>query len=210
MVEALYVGAIVALGGSSGGRASEAYGHLADLYRGRAYHNLHHIKATLETYLLIAENLPTETGAQITLALCYHDAVYDSQAKDNEAKSAELAEKELAELGIAAEDRAEVARLIQLTKHHQVADRDEAGAIVVDADLAILQTSPDEYDRYATAIREEYSWVPDEEYRAGRTKVLEGLLSRRLFSSPLLDEELAKANLRREVDTLLTRSATAK
>jgi len=202
MVEALFVGAVVALGGPSSQKASQAYACLADAYQGRAYHNLRHIEAALETYLLITEDLSPEKGAQITLALCYHDAVYDSRAKDNEAKSAELADQELADLGIWFEDRTEIGRLILLTQQHQTTDDDLSGAIVIDADLAILQAPAKEYDRYAAAIREEYSWVPDEEYRMGRTKVLKGLLGRRLFTSRLLDEDAAKANLRREIETL--------
>jgi len=204
LVESLFVGAIVRLGGPGGEPAARAYVRLAEAYEGRAYHNLRHLEAVLETYLLIADGLSTEVESLITLSLCYHDAVYNPRAKDNETLSADFSDRELALLRISDEDRAEIRRLILLTQHHTVESGDISGAIIVDADLAILQSSPTEYDRYALAIREEYAWVPDAEYRAGRTTVLEGLLAKKLFTSPLLDEEVAKTNMRREIEALRT------
>ena len=197
MIRRVFAQAVVDLGGSSDvdvalDRLTKAYGPQ------RAYHNLRHVEAVLET----AERLMPEGSAHVVLALIYHDAVYDPRAKDNEERSAQMAREELRSLGVPNEDLDEVARLILLTKHHQVSPGDEAGSAVVDADLAILQASPEEYDRYAAAIREEYAWVPEEEYRIGRAKVLEGLMSRKLFSSALLDEEMARANMRREIDRL--------
>lgn len=202
MVEALFVGAVAGLGGRAGDHAAQAYARLAESYRGRAYHNLRHIEAVLETFLFIAEGLSTEAESIVTLALCYHDVVYDSQAKDNEERSAEFADHELEGLGISPEDRAEVRRLILLTQRHDVSPGDVLGAIVVDADLAILQSPTAEYDRYAAAIREEYSWVPEADYQAGRTKVLQSLMAKKLFTSSLLDEDLARANMSREIATL--------
>jgi len=74
------------------------------------------------------------------------------------------------------------------------------------AGLAILGASAADYDRYARAIREEYAWVPEQDYRAGRRRILEGFLEReRLFYMPPLFERLemsARANLRREIERL--------
>jgi predicted metal-dependent HD superfamily phosphohydrolase len=197
MIRRVFLQAVVDLGGSP--EADAALSRLDEAYGlQRTYHNLRHVEAVLET----AKRLLPQGNAHVALALAYHDAVYDPRAKDNEERSAQMARDELSGLGISHGDLDEIARLILLTKHHQVAEGDVVGSVVVDADLAILQASPEEYDRYAAAIREEYAWVPEEEYRVGRAKVLEGLMSRKLFRSALLDEEMARANMRREIDRL--------
>jgi len=185
-----------------GTEEDQAYATLEASYRDRkrAYHNLRHIERVLETFLAIEEDLDPMDGARIILALCYHDAVYDPKQKDNEAKSAALARRELAPLGVEEADLAEIERLILVTKNHRASD--PLGGVVVDADLAILASATAEYDAYAKAIRKEYAFVPDEEYRAGRRQVLESLLSKKLFASPLLDEEAARDNLEREIASL--------
>lgn len=59
---------------------------------------------------------------------------------------------------------------------------------MLDADLAVLGSSADDYNRYAGAIRKEYASVPEADYRAG----------------PLFEqyEQAARANLRREIECL--------
>lgn len=198
MVETLFTHAVTVLGGRDLAATGRAYADLEAAYLGRAYHNLRHIEHTLETYLFLAEDLDPEDGARVVLALNYHDVVYDPQAKDNEAQSAAFARRSLVELEEA--DLMEIERLILLTHGHRADDL--VGALVVDADLAILQASPQEYDAYAAAIRQEYGFVSDEDYRAGRTRVLEELMARKLFTSPLLDEDAARANMRREIERL--------
>ena len=201
MVEALFLSAVVALGGQADAAARRAYAALARAHEGRAYHNLAHVEAALETYLFLAEDLASEVGARVVLALCLHDAVYDPRASDNEARSACLARDLLSPLGIGREDLEGIERLILATRDH-VSD-DLASALVADADLAILASSREGYDAYAAAIRREYAFVPEAEYRAGRRRVLEALLAReRLFVSPRMDEAAARANLRREIAVL--------
>ncbi|RYD49126.1 MAG: hypothetical protein EOP83_25545 [Verrucomicrobiaceae bacterium] len=183
--------------------ASDAFERVVQRYEdtGQAYHNLDHVAAVLLWVGRLGKLNPRDLATS-ALAVFYHDAVYDTRAKDNEERSAEFARQELGRLGVPEDGLVEIVRLILLTKTHRVEEGDLAGAVVVDADLAILQAPPEEYDRYAAAIREEYAWVPEEEYRAGRTKVLKRLMSRRLFHSPLLDEEAGRANMRREIERL--------
>ena len=80
--------------------------------------------------------------------------------------------------------------------------------ILLDADLAILGADPDEYARYARAIRQEYAWVPEADYRRGRTTVLQGFLVRaRIFRLDRIHERLdaaARRNLRDELAALRT------
>ncbi len=68
--------------------------------------------------------------------------------------------------------RDEVARLIRLTKTHDVQADDRLGAILISIDLSILAAEPARYDAYAAAIRQEFIHVPEADYRAGRANVL--------------------------------------
>jgi predicted metal-dependent HD superfamily phosphohydrolase len=179
---------------------------LAEAYSSpsRAYHTLHHIRCVLDT--LGQLGAAPEQDPALFLAAWFHDAVYDSKASDNEEQSARLAEKMLGGLGVAAAVVDETIRLILLTKTHTRAETDIAGQRLVDADLAILGEPPVVYDDYARAIRQEYSWLSEEEYRAGRARVLESFLGRpAIYSMPRYQagrEEQARANLRRELAEL--------
>lgn len=147
---------------------------------GRAYHNLHHLQACLRH--LDAHAALAEHPAEVELALWFHDALYDTTAADNEARCAAWAR---AWLG--AGDRTErIAAHILATQHRAPpAPGDEA--LVVDIDLAILAADPAVYAVFETAVREEYAWVPEDAWRAGRASVLRGFLERApLYHTPAL------------------------
>lgn len=97
-------------------------------------------------------------------------------------------------------------RLVLLTAGHAVSPDDPDGALLCDADLAVLAGDPMQYDRYAAAVRREYGHVPEPDFRAGRARVLDGLLALpALFRLPPLAarwEAPARANLTRELGTL--------
>jgi predicted metal-dependent HD superfamily phosphohydrolase len=166
----------------------------------RRYHDVEH----LATVLSIVDELGAP--AEVRLAAWYHDAVYDPRSADNEERSARLAVDGLTALGVARRQVDEVARLVRLTAGHDPAHDDINGALLCDADLAVLARSTDDYDRYAAAIREEYSHVPEDAFRAGRAAVLQHLLDLpALYRLPRLHsrwEEPARANLRRELNAL--------
>jgi predicted metal-dependent HD superfamily phosphohydrolase len=166
----------------------------------RRYHDVTHLSAVLSTLDELA------APVEVRLAAWYHDAVYDPRARDNEERSARLAVEELTRLGLGDDPAGEVARLVRLTTGHDPEDGDVNGALLCDADLAVLARPAPEYDRYAAAIREEYAHVPDEAFRAGRVAVLRHLLDLpALYRTPHLRErweEPARANLRRELDAL--------
>jgi len=135
-----------------------------------------------------------------------HDVVYDSQAKNNEAKSADYARILLANLSVPSATIANTARLILNTQHHQAAAIDIDSQILLDADLAILGAPPDQYQRYVQAIRQEYAWVAEIDYRRGRQQVLERFLQRPkiYYTSNMRTtvEPLARNNLSRELQLL--------
>lgn len=164
----------------------------------RHYHTLTHIEAVLNALEGLVEPSPS-----LPLAAWLHDAVYDSRRNDNEEQSAELARALLPSLMVPPDLVDEVARLILLTKTHQADEADAAGKALLDADLSILAAPPAEYDAYAAAIRREYDWVPEADYRAGRAAILERFLARPLiYHHAALDEAAARRNLRREVEAL--------
>lgn len=171
---------------------------------GRAYHTLEHIAVMLNTVSEFRDTLHDDVA--VRLAVWFHDAVYDSRRSDNEEQSALYAMSVLRWGGATPSLLPLVERFILATKTHQSLSHDTDCKFVLDADLAILGASAVDYDRYARAIRQEYAWVSEEDYRAGRRKVLAGFLGRdRLYHTPLLSnrlEQAARGNLQREIRAL--------
>jgi predicted metal-dependent HD superfamily phosphohydrolase len=99
-----------------------------------------------------------------------------------------------------------VRSLILATQTHANPTGSDDCQLLLDADLAILGAPPDEYDRYAVAIRMEYAWVSEEEYVQGRSQVLRTFLDRESIygMTPLCDrlEASARRNLTRELAAL--------
>jgi len=191
----------------AGPASEEAWILLCQAYSGsgRHYHNLHHLAAIFDVLADVA--LPETTASALQLAVWYHDAVYDSRAVDNEERSSDLARAQLGLLRLAGGMIEETARLILLTKRHVTTAEDYAGQLLLDADLAILGAPADIYDRYASAIRQEYAWVEEEAYRRGRSAVLQRFLQRpRIYCTPVLygtSEQIARLNMARELANLL-------
>ena len=190
--------------GLAGPEAGEVFQDLCRRYSelGRAYHNLDHIAAMLGTVSEFGGL--AQDDVVVRLAVWFHDAVYDSRRSDNEEQSAALAASSLA--GAAPRLLPTVEHLILATKTHQAGPDDSDYRMLLDADLGVLGSSAGDYDRYAHAIREEYAWVPEADYRAGRRRVLESFLGRERLShtAPLFEqyEQAARANLRREIECL--------
>ncbi|MBN0041964.1 DUF4031 domain-containing protein [Cellulosimicrobium cellulans] len=147
---------------------------------------------------------PGSTAAT-QLALWFHDAVHDGEAGRDEERSADLADARLTG-HLDAATVAEVVRLVLVTTDHSPATGDVPGALVSDADLAILGSAPDRYARYVRQVRAEYAHVPDDAFRTGRAAVLRGLLAGgALFRTPqgaALWEDRARTNLADELAEL--------
>jgi predicted metal-dependent HD superfamily phosphohydrolase len=170
----------------------------------RPYHTLEHVAACLEMLDGVA-SMATSPDA-IEFALWLHDAVYVAPRSDNEARSGDAAALIGAILGCDPEFIATVRMLIDATTHRTVPAPGDA-SLICDIDMAILGSAPDVYDHYARAIREEYSFATDAQYRAGRAAFLE----RTLRAAPIfvtdhfrsVHEGSAIANLRRELAMLV-------
>ena len=171
---------------------------------GRFYHNLNHIQHVLDVADQL-QNVASEFTA-VQLAIWFHDVVYDPRRHDNEAQSAAFALQLLRPLHVPEALLANVSNLILATKSHEAAVSDPNYFVVLDADLAILGAAPEQYDAYAQAIRQEYSFVPDAAYRAGRTAVLQRFLARSPFyfteEMQMVGETAVIQNITRELKQL--------
>ena len=141
---------------------------------GRHYHDVTHLLAVLDA--LDALTAPAPTPVVVTLAAWFHDAVYDGVPGADEEASAVLAETVL-EGWRSAGDVAEVARLVRVTADHRPSSDDGHGALLCDADLAVLGSEPPRYERYVAAVRRDYAHVSNTDWRAGRAAVLQHLLA---------------------------------
>jgi predicted metal-dependent HD superfamily phosphohydrolase len=170
----------------------------------RRYHTLAHLTAVLDRVDVLEEY--ADDPDVVRLAAWFHDAVYLPERSTNEERSARLAERALPEAGVPAGKTAEVARLVRLTVSHDPADDDRNGQVLCDADLAVLASPPSAYAAYTAAVREEYHFVPNDAFRAGRAAVLRHLLGLpRLFRTPYGQREweaTARHNIAGELEML--------
>jgi predicted metal-dependent HD superfamily phosphohydrolase len=173
----------------------------------RRYHDLAHLAAVLGLLDELAGAAADPRA--VRLAAWYHDVAYDPRRTDNEEVSAARARIGL--LGLVDDATvAEVERLVLLTAGHDSTPDDANGAVLCDADLAVLASPPPAYVRYASAVREEYGHLSDAEFTAGRIAVLEHLLGLpELFRTPAARPwtEPARANLAAELSLLRARSS---
>lgn len=142
----------------------------------RCYHTLSHVTAVLSAVDELSPQ-PTDLLA-LQLAAWFHDAIYAPGRSDNEERSAFLAADTLELIGAPPALGTEVARLVRLTTNHLAPHGDNVGAVLCDADLSILGSTPAAYSSYAQAIRQEYQLVTDDVFINGRAIVLEQLLQR--------------------------------
>jgi predicted metal-dependent HD superfamily phosphohydrolase len=145
----------------------------------RRYHDLRHLAEVLDHVDELAQ-LARDPDA-VRLAAWFHDVRHDG-GPDDEERSARAAESLLASAGAPPPTVHEMARLVRLTATHDPAADDVDGAVLCDADLAVLARDPAGYRAYAEDVRAEYAHVPDGDFRAGRAAVLSALVAQpRLF-----------------------------
>ncbi|MEO5324074.1 hypothetical protein PV773_12195 [Mesorhizobium sp. CC13] len=174
----------------------------------RHYHGLRHIEALLK--LLDEHRQAFADPEAVEAAIWFHDAIYDSRRKDNEPASAALAADRLR--GHVDDTRlARIVAMIEATAAHQVPEfgdgaAQEDAALFLDMDLSILGARPEAFDAYEAAVRREYGWVSEADWRAGRGVVLRNFLARpRIFHTDIfarLFEARARANMQRSLAVL--------
>lgn len=182
-----------------GARGEAPFAELMQRWREphRHYHDLTHLEECL------AWRARVEGSPELTLALWFHDAVYEPRRHDNEAASAALFERHARAASIPSERSARVCALVLSTATHD-AHEGEA-ALLGDIDLAILSAPPARFARFEHDVRREYAHVGDAAYRLGRARVLRGFLERlAIYRTPAFEhlEGEARRNLTRALASL--------
>ncbi|MFN0075720.1 MAG: hypothetical protein ACKVY0_04515 [Prosthecobacter sp.] len=160
----------------------------------RVYHSLQHLDECLRVLDEAKASGSMKQPDLVEMALWFHDAVYDPKGSENEALSIQMAVEALGDGEVASE----VARLIMLTKSHQLGEGLD-DAWIIDIDLAIFAQAPERVEEYERQIRAEYAWVPEAVYREKRAEILTGFLNReRIYLTDFFHQrydEIARRNL---------------
>ncbi|WP_439663527.1 HD domain-containing protein [Lentzea sp. HUAS TT2] len=170
----------------------------------RTYHNTFHVVCVVRDSSALADAFAftVEERSILALAACAHDVIYEGKPGEDERASAAWARERLA--GVEEGHIARVESLVLATITH--ASDDPLAHVLLDADLAILGSEPEHYERYSQAVRQEYSQYDDPTWRAGRSKVLKTLLDREVLfvTEPArqLWDAAARLNLARELQSL--------
>jgi predicted metal-dependent HD superfamily phosphohydrolase len=141
----------------------------------RAYHTREHLAECFELLDLVRDECVRP--GEVTLALYFHDAIYDPRARDNEARSSDWLDRVAQGACVPDDARRRLRALIMATCHDAVPDEPDAIALV-DVDLGILGASPERFDQYEVQIRREYRHVPGFFFRRARRKILRQFLDR--------------------------------
>lgn len=166
----------------------------------RQYHTIDHLEAMISNLNEVKENI--EDWDTTLFAVFYHDVIYKASSSSNEADSAKLAMERLSTIAYPAHKIAKCANMILATKQHLISEDNDTN-FLLDADLAILGTSEEDYQKYKDQIREEYSVYPDFMYNSGRRKTMQQFLNRdTIYKTAYFINKFnqqAKTNIEREL-----------
>src|SRR5262245_58920648 len=167
---------------------------------GRYYHSVRHLEECFSQF--DAAKQLARVPAEIEIAIWFHDAVYDTHKNDNEELSAVWAVNVLRSSGLSLALTGRIEELILATKH-QTRPYTMDGLLFLDVDLSILGASAERFNEYERQIRDEYAWVPENEFRQGRAKLLREISAREqiyfteFFQTRL--ETAARENIKRSL-----------
>jgi len=191
----------VGAGAASAGIATDVTVRYGEAHR--AYHTLRHVAECLK-WFDETRGLAREAEA-VELAIWFHDVVYDPKQPDNERRSGEFAAKALVSGGVDGA-LAERVRLLVLATAHDDAERAGDAALLCDIDLSILGSSHWRFVEYEGQVRREYAHVTDDEFRAGRLRVVRAFaVSDRIYRTEYFADRLeidARLNIGRSIRRL--------
>lgn len=172
----------------------------------RFYHTMDHIEVMLDGY----EKYFHESFSEAEfLAIVYHDIVYLPWASGNEENSASMlnAHHKLYFSKVKQEVIDEAMDIILATKHDGPGKMYMKSAQrVVDLDLMVLGKSEDAYKKYVANTRREYAMFSDDQWNAGRAKVLQHFLDLpRIYYTDVMYERFeqqARDNIKQELEEL--------
>lgn len=180
----------------------------------RYYHTMQHIidcLAKLQNHFL--DLIPSKGDlAVVTIALIYHDVIYNAQREDNELKSAQLARDQLGVLGMQQSRIEQVFELIMATISHKhdlpfqpIGTFSFLKDVLIDIDISILSSGRNVYAKYAREVALEYAFLGRSVYKQRRKQVLGGILQMKniyrftnIFSLSALQD-----NINFEIDNML-------
>lgn len=169
----------------------------------RFYHNLDHLQHMYDELQPVWQQLLQPHV--VTLAIAYHDIVYDPSAADNEEQSAAVASLSLRQAGIPSKDIIRCCAQVLVTKTHK-RDDDPDTRFFTDADMAILGAPPAQYEEYTRQIRLEYAMHSDIIFMAAHRQILQHFLAKpRIYHTDHfynLYEEQARHNITAEWESL--------
>lgn len=165
----------------------------------RFYHTFDHIfDIYVQFFKLRTEIKDFET---IMFSMFYHDIIYNPQRADNEEQSVVFMQKSLSKIGFQKDKIERCKEQILATKSHIAYNNDTN--IFLDADLAILGQSDEDYKLYTQKIRQEYSFVSDEDYTKGRVGLLKHFLEmERIYKTEYFFDKFenqARKNIKKEL-----------
>lgn len=170
----------------------------------RAYHTVTHISHCLVNF--DAHRKLTEKPDAVELAIWFHDSIYRPFSNTNEEDSADWAVEFLGKQNASSGLSEVVYKLIMATKHN-VENLSNDESVLVDIDLAILGSEPQEYAVFESDIRTEYKRVPKLVFNKKRANLLQSFLSREHIYSHEPFQELyeskARINITSAIETLL-------
>lgn len=178
--------------------------------KSRHYHNMKHIYNMVSLWNDYKEELHNED--EVFISIIYHDIVYNTKRNDNELKSAVyFLKKVLPLMKLSQESYSQIYLAILATKHNGVFIEekkiDNDIKFLLDFDLSVLGSKDNsEYEWYKNGVRKEYKIYPDEQYNAGRAKVLQSFLDKKkiyLTKEFKIFEKRARKNLQNEINSYI-------
>lgn len=148
--------------------------------RHRKYHNARHINDCLAQ--LDSSSHEGADDPMVEYAIWFHDAIYITFSSENELRSADWAANVIRQSGGFVE-RADLAHSLIMVTRHREAPTEPLHQLVVDIDLFILGTAPQQFDEFERQIRSEYWWIPAPIYRRRRAAILKSFLERPIIYS---------------------------
>jgi len=185
---------------------------------GRALHDLHRLIKVLTHIDEIS--LSAHDPDLLRIAAWYHGAFLNRalevrlggfEAQFASARCIDHAHNRLTELGVSEEVVARIDELIAFLTRHRAPRTDFDAQVLVDADLAVLACSPQDYKKFREKLRLELHDLDDVQFLKARCALVKRLLGYdRIYQSPLGNtwENAARANL--EVELARLEDAKAK
>lgn len=168
----------------------------------RHYHTIDHLKAMIVELKEVRSQI--NDWDIILFAVFYHDVIYKASSNTNEEDSAKLATKRLTEISFGPDKIEKVTAMILATKQHELSE-DNDTKYLLDADLSILGKIPEDYQKYADQIRQEYTIYADFMYNSARKKALQHFLQmERIYKTEYFHKKYeleAKTNIKNELQS---------